>query len=73
MKRINFFGLSVDREVFLNWAAAIAMVLMVWTFLAYAVGCATKKPVCTWYCGNWDKVPESCGCMEDVMDEVKRK
>ena len=45
------------------WAA-----FMIYVFLI--AGCASpeRPPGCTWYCGNLDNVPDSCGCIEDMLE-----
>jgi hypothetical protein len=37
-------------------------------------GCAASGPYtrCTWYCSDQNSVPDSCGCMEDLMTPAKK-
>jgi hypothetical protein len=34
------------------------------------MGCSSthNKPKCTWYCADLDKIPESCYCLEEMID-----
>jgi len=34
------------------------------------LGCA-KKPICTLYCIDSKRVPESCGCLETMVQKSK--
>lgn len=41
---------------------------MIIFLIPFLISCTPeKKPDCTWYCADPNKIPESCACLEDIV------